>query len=199
MAVRRYRPEGWLGLRFRRTHRVLTTATTRRPPSTRLLRVPPHRGARPPGRGVHARRACAPGGVCAVRCLWAASARLLRLPPVLEGGQPGLRRQHLVDRHPHGQRQRDRRRAPGHQPGAPPLRAPPAPRGAGPRGAAPAGAAPTCGTARAGCARRPRRAGCCVWVPARPGRHTRPGHGRCSGECRRRPAGGTGWPGRPGG
>jgi hypothetical protein len=60
MAVRRYRPEGRLGLRFRRTHRVLTTATTRRLQSTQLLRVPRAHGARPPGRVVHADHVRAP-------------------------------------------------------------------------------------------------------------------------------------------
>jgi len=47
----------------------------------------------------------------------ASSARLLRLPPDLEGRQPGLRRQHLVHRHPHGQRQRDRWRPRGYEVG----------------------------------------------------------------------------------
>ena len=43
---------------------------------------------------------------------------LQRLPPGLEGRQPGLRRQHRVDRHPHGPPQGILWLALGHQPGA---------------------------------------------------------------------------------
>src|SRR5262249_9296452 len=149
-AVRRYRPEGRLGLRFRRTHRVLTTATTRSPPSTQLLRVPRARGARRPGRVVHAGHCLAPWGWVSSDASGCISMPLApaagpqggaaRPAPLAPGRRPPAR--------PAAARPRVSPRLPAGR--VPPLRAPPAPRAAGPSGAGPAPAAAMRGTTRAG-------------------------------------------------
>src|SRR5262249_56537168 len=124
---------------------MLTTVARTSTPSTRL-----HRGRCPLGRVVHT-------GYLLAICTCGASIPgvigiLLRLPPGLEGQQPGLGVQDLIHREPDGERQATRRRALGHQAGPgrglqrgqlgggegrppPPEPPPPPPRGPPPPGA----------------------------------------------------------------